>query len=100
MASVGSLSNTELKLVPLSVLIHSPPEAVPTTITLWASAATAVMRPVIGTAGATGEPVKLASSDIGIGPSGLHWRAAAGRANAAAPAPSLFAISARRCALA
>jgi hypothetical protein len=46
-AWVGSLSKTEVKLVPLLVLTHKPPDAAPATISWRESAATAVNRPVM-----------------------------------------------------
>src|SRR5580692_11257303 len=67
-ASVGSLSNTETKLVPSLVLTHNPPDAAPATISPVLSAATDVMRPVMLTLLPTTAPVKLAFSELGWGP--------------------------------
>src|SRR5208282_3180086 len=87
----------EVKVVPLLVLSHNPPEAAPATISPVLSAATAVMRPVIITLLPTVTPVKLAASDIGTGPieDQVPDKAAAGALNSPSP-PAMAAAEAPR----
>src|SRR5271166_3888619 len=87
-AWVGPLSKIELKLLPLSVLSHTPPDEAPTTIVPRLSAATELMRPVIATEFPKGWPVKLDFSRIGCGPMKVQNEAKPGN-DCSAPLNSL-----------
>src|SRR5580658_10994326 len=99
-ASVGSLSNTETKLVPSLVLTHNPPDAAPATISPVLSAATDVMRPVMLTLLPTTAPVKLAFSELGWGPIKLQIPLRTAGAATSAALAALAGFTDCRCDLA